>query len=72
MFTKADLLKRRPDHAPTLNAKGKVARALLEFCDGGHTVEGILAEVVNREPEALGSDTALRKLVTDLLDEWAE
>jgi hypothetical protein len=44
-IAKEDLHRMRPDHVPTLSARGETERAILDLCDGTRSVRQIAQEL---------------------------
>jgi hypothetical protein len=55
LAVKEDLRRMRPDHVPTLAARGETERAILDLCDGARSVRQIAQELHLRFPREFRS-----------------
>lgn len=51
LIAREELHKMRPDYMPRLSARGEAERAILELCDGAHSIRQIAQEAHLRFPE---------------------
>jgi hypothetical protein len=66
-IAKEDLRRMRPDHVPTLSARGETERAILELCDGARSVRQIAQEVHLRFPRGFRSSAEAGVVVSRVI-----
>ena len=67
----ADLAKKSDSHKARLNAKGRVARQVLDLLDGEHSTEEISALITQQFPQLFPSQALAKRWVQGLIQRFA-
>jgi protein arginine N-methyltransferase 1 len=70
LVCKEDLVRTRPDFAPTLTLRGQARLTVLSLCDGNHRLDDVEQEVYRRHPDLFQSRGQASQFVAEVVTRY--